>query len=140
MLFRSILDPEVVEASNLARTTYSVADIGMNKADVLTKQLLNINPAIEVVPYVCELADLGTDGLKNIVLASDLILPLTDDPKAQSVINHFSYYLGKPRNLRVDLSWGTGRRSHSKYSRSDAVLPMLNRSAPKRWRKRRGGS
>jgi hypothetical protein len=91
-----IVDPDVVEASNLARTTYSVADIGMNKADVLMKQLININPSIEVVSHVCELADLGAGELRRIILASDLILPLTDDPKAQSVINHFSYYLGKP--------------------------------------------
>ena len=91
-----LLDPETVEASNLARTTYTVADIGLNKAEVLTKQLLNINPAMEIVPHACELADLGADELKRIVLSCDLILPLTDDPKAQSVLNHFAYHGGKP--------------------------------------------
>ncbi len=91
-----ILDPETVETANIARTTYSVHDIGVSKVSALAKQLLNINPSIEIIQHQSELADLGHQKLQEIIAESDLILPLTDDPKAQSVLNHFSYFYRKP--------------------------------------------
>ena len=91
-----IVDGDSVEMSNLCRTTFSVEDLGMNKARAVARRLLNINPTVQVVAHEDDLVSLGAARLSELVESVDLVIGLTDDPYAQSRLNHFARHHGKP--------------------------------------------
>ena len=91
-----LIDGESVEADNLCRTTYYIADVGRTKVAAISSHLLNINPAIEIVPCEGHLADIGHDRMSTLVKSVDLIIALTDDPYAQSRLNHYAYFHNTP--------------------------------------------
>lgn len=91
-----LIDGDIVEPHNLSRTTYYAADIGKSKASALSMHLLNINPSVKITAFDKDLAGVGTQKLAELILETDLIIALTDDPYAQSRLNHFSYYHNTP--------------------------------------------
>ncbi|MBS1816990.1 MAG: ThiF family adenylyltransferase [Acidobacteria bacterium] len=89
-----LVDGDSVEPENLARTTYEAADIGQSKAVALKGQLHRIRPAARVSALDHEIQSLGVDSLFALVKSVDLVLALTDDPHAQSVLNRIAYGAG----------------------------------------------
>lgn len=88
-----IIDPDVVEASNLARTTYIAADIGTSKPDALATRLRAIDPAV-VVEGHCE--RLGSLDLATMTKQADLVVAATDDMAEQALLAHHAYAAGTP--------------------------------------------
>ena len=91
-----LIDGDIVEAENLARTTYYVGDIGSKKVDAIARHLININPLIDIQKFDHELSHIGHTTLAELFQSIDLLVALTDDPYAQSRMNHYSYFYAKP--------------------------------------------
>lgn len=91
-----LIDAETVEAANLSRTVYTVADLGAAKADALARRLLQINPGLEIIRHVAAVQDLAPDVLAPLVGRADLVLAATDEGRAQRLMNHWAYAHGKP--------------------------------------------
>jgi len=92
----TLVDAETVEAANLSRTEYAVADVGQLKTDALARRLLQINPALVIHTHACNVQDLDVSVIHQMVEGVDLVLAATDDSRAQSILGHFAYHLGKP--------------------------------------------
>ena len=58
-----LVDPDIVEASNLARTSFSMDDIGYSKVESLANRIREINPFVEVKIYQSRIEDLAVDVL-----------------------------------------------------------------------------
>jgi molybdopterin/thiamine biosynthesis adenylyltransferase len=91
-----LLDHDVVEATNLCRAGYTLADVGRRKAEALASRLLNIHPAAEVHPICRSLLDFTTDELRTLLVGVDFVLAATDDPRAQARINRFAFHAEIP--------------------------------------------
>lgn len=92
----TLIDPDVVEASNISRTVYTLHDLNQNKTDALTSRLKQINPNVIVKSYPLSLQDIGGIELEEIIKKSDLVIAATDDPQAQSLINLCTFYSEVP--------------------------------------------
>jgi hypothetical protein len=64
-----LFDPDVVEASNLARTPYRVEDCSAYKADAMCQQILETNPACMVYPIVEYFNEASVNKLKPALCA-----------------------------------------------------------------------
>jgi hypothetical protein len=91
-----MIDPDVVEYSNLSRTNYCLADVGKPKVEALAGLLLNINPSIKQKFYAKDIQDFSAVELNEMFGQSDVVVAATDDPRAQRTINRFAYGNGKP--------------------------------------------
>ena len=89
----AIVDPDKVDAANLARTVYTAADIGVPKPDALSRRLRAIDPAVIVDRHPSPLGDLdfaqALDGVSLVVAA-------TDDMGEQALLAHHAYAAGIP--------------------------------------------
>jgi molybdopterin/thiamine biosynthesis adenylyltransferase len=92
----TIIDPDIVEASNISRTIYTLHDINLNKTDALELRLKQINPNIRVNKFPSSLQVMGGNVLESIINKSDLVIAATDDPQAQSLINSCIFYSKVP--------------------------------------------
>ena len=90
----SIVDPDVVQASNLHRQPlYDIADIGRPKAEVAARKLAAYNPDVRVEARVLKFDADKADGL---VADADVILDCTDNFAAKFVINDAAVRALKP--------------------------------------------
>lgn len=90
----TIVDPDTVEASNLARTSYSLADLGQPKVCSLKRRILNLNPSAQVETHTVDIVAMARQRPREfnlLIQQMDLIIAATDDPEAQRLLNHFSY-------------------------------------------------
>lgn len=92
----TLIDPDTVDAANLSRSTYVWEDVGMLKCEALARQLRRIRPDLRLHLHAQPLAALGTETLLSSARAADLLLALTDDPTAQSLLNQTAYLSGTP--------------------------------------------
>jgi len=88
----TLIDPDIVEVSNISRTVYTLPDIGKKKTDALESKLKLINPNLVVNSLFSSLQAIGGVSLKDIINNSTIIIAATDDPRAQSLINSCSFY------------------------------------------------
>lgn len=72
-----IVDFDVVEPSNLNRQQYFVCDIGEYKVKALKKQLLNINPFIEIEDVVEKIEN---DNVRELFGQIDIVIEAFDNP------------------------------------------------------------
>jgi molybdopterin/thiamine biosynthesis adenylyltransferase len=84
----TIIDPDRVDAANLARTVYSAADIGLPKPDALARRLEAINPSVLVDRRPCPL---GTADLARLLTGVSLVVAATDDLAEQGLLAHYAY-------------------------------------------------
>ncbi|MGH3156122.1 MAG: ThiF family adenylyltransferase [Streptosporangiaceae bacterium] len=91
-----LIDPDTVSPENLGRSLYRVADIGLSKVEALAQALVSINPDAKITTRAMELGSLTGPELSEMVCAADLVVAATDDLEAQSRLDHFAYWFGKP--------------------------------------------
>ncbi len=84
----TIVDPDIVEPPNLARTVYVADDIGLDKTTALARHLSEINPALRVVPLMSAISELDWGEL---LTGADLVVAATDDMQQQAALNHHAY-------------------------------------------------
>lgn len=89
----TIVDPDLVEAANLARSVYTVDDVGFPKVQALARRLQSINPGMTVNEVESDIAGVGWDELLS---GADLVVAATDDMQQQAYLNHHVYASGRP--------------------------------------------
>ena len=89
----TIVDPDVVEAVNVGRSAYRVADVGLGKAVAAGEVVLSVNPGARVGVFGARHEDVD---LAALVGDADLVVVATDDPVAQARVGHFAYWAGRP--------------------------------------------
>ena len=90
----SIVDPDVVQASNLHRQPlYEIADIGRPKAEAAARKLSAYNPSIRIVPYP---AKLDAGNAEVLIAGCDAIVDCTDNFAAKFVVNDAAVRNGRP--------------------------------------------
>jgi sulfur carrier protein ThiS adenylyltransferase len=83
----TIIDKDIVEASNLNRQDYTLKDIGLPKVKALKKRLLGINPDLEIVCFQKEWTETSTDGLFE---KSDIVVEAFDQAAGKArFVNHY---------------------------------------------------
>lgn len=92
----TLVDFDVVEAGNLGRTGFDVADLGRPKADALADHIRRANPFVEVVPLVADICRMSNNQLSQIFGSADLIIAGTDRFSAQLFLNRWSVQTGVP--------------------------------------------
>jgi molybdopterin-synthase adenylyltransferase len=81
----TLIDPELIELSNLARQIiYRTSDVGFAKAEVAARRLSKDYPSFEVTPIV---GALSSENAAKIVARHDFIIDGTDDPPTKFLIN-----------------------------------------------------
>ena len=89
----TIVDPDEVEAVNVGRSAYRVADVGLGKAFAAAEIVLAINPSARVGVHAARHEDVD---LAALVAEADVVVVATDDPQAQARVGHFAYWAGRP--------------------------------------------
>jgi proteasome lid subunit RPN8/RPN11 len=92
----ALLDPEPVEAANLSRTVYGVADVGRPKTEALARRLLSVAPSLRLDLRPVRVDALSPAELDALVVGADLVVATTDDPAAQRALDRFAYARGRP--------------------------------------------
>ena len=113
-----LVDPDHVEASNLARTIYEARHLDIPKVTAATDLLTRINPAITVRTHRHAIGELEHD-LDSLCDAADLIVAATDDPAGQALLNHHAYAAGTPL-----VACGLYRQAHA--GEVVIVVPQLD--------------
>ena len=89
-----IVDPDVVELSNLQRQTlYNVSDIGRAKAETVSERLRLFNPEIQFHSYPIKLDSKNTI---EIIDNYDVVLDATDNFATRYMLNDACVLLNKP--------------------------------------------
>lgn len=89
-----IVDPDVVDASNLQRQVlFDTADVGKPKAEVAAQRLLALNPLIRVEPFVDRL---DPDNAERLLSGFDAIMDGTDNFATRYLVNDVAVKQGKP--------------------------------------------
>jgi len=89
----TVIDPDLVDPANLARTVYRAADIGVPKPDALARHLQAIDPAVVVVRHT---VPLGATDLARALAGVCLVIAATDDMTEQALLAHHAYAAGVP--------------------------------------------
>lgn len=89
----TIVDPDEVEAVNVGRSAYRVADVGLGKARAAAEVVLSINPGARVGVFAARHEDVDLAALTG---EADVVVAATDDPSAQARVGHFAYRAGRP--------------------------------------------
>ena len=92
----TLADPDTVEAANLGRTCYHAHHIGMPKTEALAAHLRSIRPTLDLVLHCAPVAEIDADLLDEAITRADLVIALTDDPSAQSLLNHLCWHADTP--------------------------------------------
>ena len=89
-----IVDPDVVDASNLQRQIlYRTADVGRSKVEVARERIEALNPDVEVETHATRLS---SDNALGIFEAYDLVIDGTDNFPTRYLSNDACVLLGKP--------------------------------------------
>lgn len=88
-----LVDPETVEAPNLARSGYGVDDLDDPKVDALARHLRRIDPALSAATTE---GSLGATDIPALLAGADLVIGATDDMRDQLVLAHHAYAAGIP--------------------------------------------
>lgn len=91
----TIVDPDVVEASNLNRLPFGVARIGQAKVAAWKEHLLGVNPGCEVAAHQTAIDRHSGPWLAALLAQADLVFAGTTDAEANIVIGRVCARLGK---------------------------------------------
>lgn len=88
-----ILDKDTIEETNLTRSVlFRHADIGQTKAAVAARRAQELDPAVEAIPVVADLVDVGL----GLVAAADVVISCFDSIYGRVLLNRFCARLGTP--------------------------------------------
>ena len=85
-----LCDFDTVEVANLARTAYSMADVGALKVDALARRIHEVNPLVAVQTCHANLTELSALQLADLLDGVDLIIAGTDQFAAQALCNELA--------------------------------------------------
>lgn len=91
-----LVDPDIVDWPNLARTAYREADVGRPKVQALSELITEACPAVEVCQWACRLEDLTPEQEEQLYAGADLIIAGTDHFPTQARLNEESQRRGIP--------------------------------------------
>jgi molybdopterin/thiamine biosynthesis adenylyltransferase len=91
-----IIDPDVVEATNLTRTAFRVDQLGQRKASAMAELIHSANPFVEVEPHDVDITTIEPEGVRRLLDGIDLIIAGTDSFEAQATLNRWSQRVGIP--------------------------------------------
>jgi len=83
----TLIDPDAVEASNLSRSVYELADVESLKVDALAEHLRTINPDVEIDSVAMTVTHTSVARLSQIVASANLVMCMADDPRAMNIID-----------------------------------------------------
>ena len=87
-----IVDPEVVELSNLNRQViHWVRDLGRAKVESAKEKLKELNPEVEVVPIKAKLSEV----VDEVVKEADVVIDALDNWDARHLLNEYCVKYGK---------------------------------------------
>lgn len=90
----SLVDPERVELSNLARQViYGIASLGRLKVEAAAERLRRERPGLETASYPVAL---GAGNAAELIARNDFVIDATDDPAAKFLINDACLAVGRP--------------------------------------------
>ena len=99
-----LCDGDKVELNNLNRQAFELSDIGKNKAKVLKRKILSINPKcrVDIFPHFVK----DKEEARNLIKKADIIVNMADPEEIMYEINSESQKQGKmvlsPLNLGFD--------------------------------------
>lgn len=103
-----IIDPDQVDISNLQRQIlYRTDDIGKLKVDVAKRELLHLNPELQLQTFPCHL---NASNYQEILTPFDIVLDATDNFETRYLINDACFLL-KKTNVFATVSKFEGRLS-----------------------------
>ena len=89
-----IADGDTVELSNMQRQLlHGMSDIGRAKTDSAVDAIHELDPAVQVVPYMLSV---DSENLPDIVAGYDFVLECVDDFKTKLIINDACVKTGRP--------------------------------------------
>jgi hypothetical protein len=100
-----LIDPDVVELSNIATQQAYLHDVGRKKVSVVKQRLLQINPHVQVLTCPAYLDDYSDEQMQNLIFSSHegvdkpsqtLICGFTDSFDAQKRINRLALQFAIP--------------------------------------------
>lgn len=80
----TVVDFDIVDASNLCTQGYGVADIGKPKVTALEQRLLAINPQLNYTPIKSDVLKMTEEEVDSLVSEANLLLFMTDNFYAQA--------------------------------------------------------
>ena len=89
-----LVDDDLVEAPNLARTTYTAADIGTPKVEAARRSAEAVNPAVRISAIPSKVQEVPD--LLDLCDSVDLVIAASDDPPGQAHLSHHAYASGTP--------------------------------------------
>jgi len=92
----TLIDPDVVEESNVVRQGFELADIGRPKVEALAEHLRRVNGRPTISPLQSRVQGIDLILKEAIFKSADLILFLTDSFAAQAFGNRLALHYGKP--------------------------------------------
>ena len=92
----SLCDPDVVEISNLARTSYELGDVGSAKVDAMVKRIQRINPSLTLKACAERIQELGDSDLEEMFEGVGVVVAGTDNFEAQAFLNRECVRRGIP--------------------------------------------
>lgn len=93
-----LVDPDVVEMSNLARTTFTYQDATSKrpKVEALRERILAINPFVEVDVVFSTLEHMSKRALRDLIKSVDLIVEGTDSFGSKKLTNEVARIYQRP--------------------------------------------
>ncbi len=91
-----IVDPDIVEPSNIARQGHDVTSLGVAKVDAVARLVEQINPAAEVMGLPLDFTQLTDDEIDDLFGTTDLFIFATDRFNAQARGNEVATRLLTP--------------------------------------------
>lgn len=95
----TLIDPDSVDAHNLGRARFDVADVGALKVTALAERLRRIAPRVSVTSLGVSATVMPRRELAAHIAAADVVVAATDDPAAQSLADHLARNAGRPAVL-----------------------------------------
>lgn len=83
----TLIDPDRVEAHNLTRTAYRLADVGRFKVDALADRLRAVNAEVQVDTATWPVDPSAHAKLSELVAGSSLVLGMADSPRALALLD-----------------------------------------------------
>lgn len=98
-----LIDFDQVDVSNLHRQQYKASQIGLDKTQALSQNLLEISPYIELETHTARIID--EDDVRRLLSSADIICEAFDQPEAKSMLTNAVLELLPDKYLLPPPAW-----------------------------------